>query len=339
MPRKPRQRYIVGVDLGGTNIVVGTLRVDGTQEYAMQSQLTRPELGADAVADRIARMVDESIAATAAETGATRADFVGVGIGSPGPLDRESGIVIFTPNLGWRDYGLRDAVATRVRLPATLDNDANCATVGEWWRGAAQGARHVIGVTIGTGIGGGLIVGGELYHGASDVAGEIGHTTIDSTGRRCKCGNYGCLEAYASGPAIAERAREALDNAETSLLRDLVDGDLSRLTARAVYEASKRGDLVAREVVRDTARFLGAGLANLLNIFNPNVLVLAGGVTDAGDALFEPLRGEVRRRAFRPAVEACRIVPGALGGSAGVVGAVATFKMQQMGGVMSDCAD
>jgi glucokinase len=339
MPSKPRQQYIIGVDLGGTNIVVGTLSVDGSREYAMGSQPTRPELGADAVADRIAEMVDESIAATSAATGATRADFVGVGIGSPGPLDRESGIVIFTPNLGWRDYGLRDAVAERVRLPATLDNDANCATVGEWWRGAARGARHVIGVTIGTGIGGGLIVGGELYHGASDVAGEIGHTTIDSTGRRCKCGNYGCLEAYASGPAIAERAREALDDAETSLLRELVDHDLSRLTARVVYEASKRGDLVAREVVRDTARFLGAGLANLLNIFNPDVVVLAGGVTDAGDALFEPLRGEVRRRAFRPAVEACRIVPGALGGSAGVVGAVATFKMQRMGGVANDCAD
>ena len=199
-----------------------------------------------------------------------------------------------------------------------------------------RGARHVVGVTIGTGIGGGLILDGELYHGASDVAGEIGHTTIDSTGRRCKCGNYGCLEAYASGPAIAERAREALAGGEASLLRDLVDCDLSRLTARIVYDAATRGDPMAREVVRETARFLGTGLANLLNIFNPDVVVLAGGVTDAGDALFEPLRAEVRRRAFRPAVDACRIVPGALGGSAGVVGAVATFKMQRMGGVAGD---
>jgi glucokinase len=281
-------------------------------------------------------MIDEVIAATSAETGATRDDFLGVGIGSPGPLDRDRGVVIFTPNLGWRDFPLRDAVADRAGLPASLDNDANCATVGEWWCGAAKGARHVIGVTIGTGIGGGLIIGGELYHGASDVAGEIGHTTIDSTGRRCKCGNYGCLEAYASGPAIAERAREALNDSEASLLRDLVEGDLSRLTARIVYEASTRGDPVAREVVRDTARFLGAGLANLLNIFNPDVVVLAGGVTDAGAALFEPLRHEVRRRAFRPAVDACQIVPGVLSGSAGVVGAVATFKMQRMGGVASD---
>jgi glucokinase len=284
-------------------------------------------------------MINEVIQLTSQESGAARGDFVGVGIGSPGPLNRESGVVIVTPNLGWRDFPLRDAVSDRVGLPATLDNDANCATLGEWWCGAARGGRHVVGLTIGTGIGGGLILNGELYHGASDAAGEVGHTSIDGTGRRCKCGNYGCLEAYASGPAIAERATEALAGDEASLLRTLVDGDLSRITARTVYEAATRGDPLAREVVRETARFLGTGVANLVNIFNPDVVVLAGGVTDAGDALFEPLRAEVRRRAFRPAVEACRIVPGSLAGSAGVVGAVATFKMQRMGGVLEDHAD
>jgi glucokinase len=328
-----RDQYIIGVDLGGTNIVTGALPVDGRQLYALRSQATRAEQGADAVVDRIAQMVEEVIAETREETGATREDFAGMGIGSPGPLDRERGIVIVTPNLGWRDFPLRDAVAQRVGLPATLDNDANCATLGEWWCGAAQGGRNVVGLTIGTGIGGGLILDGQLYHGASDVAGEIGHTTIDSTGRRCKCGNYGCLEAYASGPAIAERAREALEDGESSLLMELVDGNAAEITARTVYDAASRGDAVAREVVRDTARFLGAGIANLLNIFNPDVVVLAGGVTDAGNALFEPLRAEVRRRAFRPAVDACRIVPGSLAGSAGVVGAVATFAMQRMGGV------
>lgn len=327
------QRYIIGVDLGGTNIVTGAMPIDGSRQHAIHSQPTRAELGADGVVERIGQMIADTIAATSAETGATEDDFVGVGIGAPGPLDRKRGIVIVTPNLGWRDFPLRDAVSTRVGLPATLDNDANCATVGEWWCGAAKGGRNVVGMTIGTGIGGGLILDGKLYHGASDVAGEVGHTTIDSTGRRCKCGNYGCLEAYASGPAIAERAREALSGGESSLLRDLVAGDLSRITARTVYDAATRGDPTAREVVRDTARFLGAGIANLLNIFNPDVVVLAGGVTDAGAALFEPMRAEVRRRAFRPAVDACRIVPGSLAGSAGVVGAVATFKMQTMGGV------
>jgi glucokinase len=189
----------------------------------------------------------------------------------------------------------------------------------------------VVGLTIGTGIGGGLILDGKLYHGASDAAGEIGHTTIDSTGRRCKCGNYGCLEAYTSGPAIAERAREVLEGDDDSLLPAMVDGDLSRITAQTVFEASKRGDRVALEVVRDTAHFLGVGISNLINIFNPDTFVIAGGVTQAGDLLFDPLRAEVRRRAFRPSVEACRIVPGALPLSAGVVGAVATFRAQTLG--------
>jgi glucokinase len=266
------------------------------------------------------------IAETIAETGARRGDFLGIGIGSPGPLDRAAGVVLMTPNLGWQNFPLRDEVISRVGLPASLDNDANCATLGEWWRGAARGARNVIGLTIGTGIGGGIILDGKLFHGASDVAGELGHTTIDSTGRRCKCGNYGCLEAYASGPAIADRAREALGGAEESILTEMVAGNLDDITAQTVYEASGRGDDLAREVVRDTARFLGAGIANMLNILNPEVVVVMGGVTQAGDALMDPLRAEVRRRAFRPAVDACEIVLGTLPGTAGVVGAVATFK-------------
>jgi len=333
MGARKRQRYVVGVDLGGTNIVAGAMPEDGSREIAMRTEPTRADQGAEAVVDRIARMIETVIADTIAETGAKRDDFAGVGIGSPGPLDRERGIVIVTPNLGWRNFPLRDEVANRVGLPASLDNDANCATLGEWWCGAAKGGRHVVGLTIGTGIGGGLILDGRLFHGASDVAGEIGHTTIDSTGRRCKCGNYGCLEAYASGPAIAERAREALAGGEPSIMPKLVNDDLTLITAQLVYDASKKDDDVARQVVRETASFLGAGVANLLNIFNPDVVVIAGGVTQAGEPLFEPLRAEVRRRAFRPAVEACRIVPGTLQGSAGVVGAVATFKQQFLDGV------
>jgi glucokinase len=327
-----KERYIIGVDLGGTNIVAGAMPLDGSREIAMQTRPTMADGGAGAVVKRIAEMIEQVIVETIEETGATRSDFLGVGIGAPGPLDRANGIVIVTPNLGWKNFPLRDEVSKRVHLDATLDNDANCATLGEFWRGAAIGGRNVVGMTLGTGIGGGLILEGKLYHGASDVAGEIGHTTIDSTGRRCKCGNYGCLEAYASGPAIAERAREALRGDEgESILVGMAGGDPKKITAQTVYEASKRGDGVAREVVRETARFLGAGVSNLLNIFNPDTVVLAGGVTQAGDALFQPLRAEVKRRAFKPAVQACRIVPGALPLSAGVVGAIATFKMQTLG--------
>ncbi len=333
MPKPKRPKYIIGVDLGGTNIVVGACAEDGSKDYAMNSEPTRSDQGADAVVDRMVRMIEGALKETIAETGAKREDFLGVGVGAPGPLDRERGVILTTPNLGWQNFPLRDVIAERVGLPVKLDNDANCATLGEWWMGAAKGGRNVVGVTIGTGIGGGLILEGRLYHGSSDIAGEIGHTTIDVTGRRCKCGNYGCLEAYASGPSIAERAREQLQGDHESTMYTMVDGELERLTAAIVYDAAKKGDETALEVVRETARFLGAGIANLLNVFNPDVVVIAGGVTQAGATLFDPLRREVRKRAFAAAVDACRIVPGSLPGNAGVVGAVASFKQQALGAV------
>ncbi|MBI1808488.1 MAG: ROK family protein, partial [Gemmatimonadetes bacterium] len=321
--------YVIGVDLGGTKISAGVMPADGSAIVAQVTEPTNAADGADGVTARIAAAIETVIAETIAKTGATRKQFWGVGLGAPGPLDRDAGLVIVAPNLGWNDYPLRDRIVAATGLTATLDNDANCATVGEWWIGAAQGGRNVVGMTIGTGIGGGLILDGKLYHGSSDVAGEIGHTTIDTQGRRCKCGNYGCLEAYASGTAIGERAREALAGGEPSALLVMAGGDLSKVTAQTVYEAAKTGDRIASEVVRETARYIGTGIANLLNVFNPDVVVLAGGVAQAGEDLFGPLRAEVKRRAFKPAVDACRIVPGALGGNAGMVGAVATFMSQQ----------
>jgi glucokinase len=320
-------RYIVGVDVGGTNIVAGTVAQDGSEVVGVVSEPTRSEGGPDAVVDRIIHLARASVAQ------AGRREIAGVGIGSPGPLDTKRGVVLLTPNLGWVDMPLRDRVAAGLDLPATLDNDANCAVLGEWWRGAARGADHVVGLTVGTGIGGGIVLNGAIYHGASDIAGEIGHMTIDSTGRRCKCGNYGCLEAYASGPAIAARAVEGVEaGAETELPR-YVNGDLSRITAQVVYEAANDGDEYALEVVRDTAKFLGAGVANIINIFNPQVVVICGGVTLAGDRLFVPLRSEVKRRAFKPAVEVCRILPGELPGTAGVWGAAAVFITRTWGRV------
>ena len=333
-PRKKRTRYILGVDLGGTKIMCGALSEDGVQHLAMRAIPTQSEQGEDVTTERMVGLIEHVIADTLAATGARRDDILGVGIGAPGPLDRERGIVVVAPNLGWRDFPLREVIHKRVGLTATLDNDANCATVGEWWQGAARGGVNVVGVTIGTGIGGGVILNGALFHGASDVAGEIGHTTIELNGRYCKCGNYGCLEAYASGPAIAVRAREALVREESaSLMPSLVDSRLEDITAQTVYDAAARGDAVANEIVRDTARYLGAGIANILNFLNVDTVVIAGGVTAAGEALFAPLRAEVRRRAFRPAVEAARIVAAELPGTAGVVGAVATFKSQVLGKV------
>jgi glucokinase len=327
MTAKKRQRYIIGVDLGGTKIFAGALSEDGKSQHGMRSIPTSAELGAEGVAERIVGLIEGVILDTMGETGAKREDFIGIGIGAPGPLDREKGLVIVAPNLGWKNYPLRDRVQNRLGIPSVLDNDANCATLGEWWQGAARGGNTVVGMTIGTGVGGGVIIDGKLHHGASDVAGEIGHTTIDLNGRHCKCGNYGCIEAYASGPAIATRAREVLGREETaSLLPSLVNGNLDDITAETVYQAAAQGDAVANEIVRDTARYLGVGIANMLNILNADVVVIAGGVTRAGDALFVPLRAEARRRAFKPAVEATKILAGELPGTAGVIGAVAAWK-------------
>lgn len=327
-------RYILGVDLGGTNIVVGTVAEDGRKVLGVRADATRPEEGADAVVARIARLCKESMAEAERVGQIAPSRIAGVGIGSPGPLDREQGMVLITPNLGWRDFPLRQRVSDSLGgLPAKLDNDANCAVYGEWWLGAGRGSRYLIGLTIGTGIGGGIVIDGKLYHGANDAAGEFGHTTIDSTGRRCKCGNYGCLEAYASGPAIAARAVEGIEAGAATKLAQYVGGDLTKITAQTVYEAAHGGDDFAQELVRETAKFLGTGIANFVNIFNPDTVVVLGGVTLAGDRLFVPLREEVKRRAFKPAVERCRIVPGELPGTAGVVGAAATFKLQAWGEV------
>jgi glucokinase len=316
-------RYVLGIDIGGTNLVVGSVAADGSAVHAVASEPTHAEAGSSDVVDRLVTLAERAIAQTRREV--PGAEIVGVGVGAPGPLDTKSGIVLLTPNLGWVNLPLRRIIHDRVGLPAVLDNDANCAVLGEWWVGAARGSRHAIGLTIGTGIGGGIILDGKLYHGASDVAGEIGHTTIDTEGRRCKCGNYGCLEAYASGPNIAMRARESLEAGAVSILPSQVGGDLKRITAQTVYEAAAAGDELALEVVNDTAKFLAVGVANLLNVFNPEVVVVCGGVTLAGDHLFLPLRREVSRRAFKPAVAACRIVPGELSGTAGVYGAAKVF--------------
>jgi len=318
------ERLVVGVDIGGTNTVVGVVPYAGGGPEALRSSPTNSSRGPDAVVADVVRMAGEVVEEALDRSGGDRDRVVGVGIGCPGPLDLLRGLVLTTPNLGWTNYPIRERIAEGLDLAAALDNDANCATLGEWWQGAGRGVDHLAGVTLGTGIGGGLILNGRIVHGASGTAGEFGHTTIDLTGRRCACGNYGCLEAYASGPNIAARAREGIEAGYESVLVELVDGDLERITALTVYDALLLGDKHAHEVMLETAKVLGAGIANIVNMFNPEMVVIVGGVTRAGEHLFAPLRSEVRRRAFDVAVDACRIVPGELE-AAGVIGAAGVF--------------
>jgi glucokinase len=322
-------RFVLGIDIGGTNLVVGCVAENGSALHSLASEPTQAEAGASDVVDRLVALAERCIAETRRTI--PGAEIVGIGVGAPGPLDTKSGIVLLTPNLGWVNLPLRQIIRDRIGLPAELDNDTNCAVLGEWWVGAARGSRHAIGITIGTGVGGGIILDGRLYHGASDMAGEIGHTTIDTEGRRCKCGNYGCLEAYASGPNIAARAREGIEAGAESLLLELVGGDPELITAITVYEALIQGDAYANEVMSETAKILGVGVANIVNVLNPDVVVIVGGVTRAGDHLFGPLRAEVRRRAFASAVRVCRILPGELPETAGVIGAAGIFVSE--GGV------
>ena len=322
-------RWIVGLDIGGTNMAVGLVPFQGGEPQGIQSVRTFPERGGEDVVARAAAAVKKSIASVLADGGG--GEVVGVGIGSPGPLNRKTGMVLETPNLGFTDFPLRDMISEATGLSATLDNDANCATYGEWWLGAGQGAKILVGLTLGTGIGGGLVVDGEIHHGVSDAAAEFGHMTINTTGRKCKCGNYGCMEAYASGPNIAARAVEGLETGVESILPELVEGRLEAITAATVYEAVVLGDAFADEVMKETAQVLGVGIANLVNALNPDVVVIAGGVTRAGDHLFEPLRKEVRRRAFRSAVQACRLLPAALPETAGLIGAAGVFKKETYG--------
>ena len=327
------KKWVIGVDLGGTNIVVGVLPIDAAEAdvLALKSEPTDAERGAKYVVDKIVLLIEEARAEVVAQFGGTRADFAGIGIGAPGPLNRKTGTVIQSPNLGWRNFPLRDLISNAVHLPAVLDNDANCATYGEWWLGAGRNVDTLIGLTLGTGIGGGIVLHGEIFHGVSDAAGEIGHMTIEANGLKCPCGNYGCLEAYASGPAIARRAIEGLEAGAESLLSDLAGNKLENITAATVYEAVVHGDTYANEVMRETAKFLGAGVANVINIFNPDMIVISGGVTKAGDHLFVPLRSEVRRRAFKSALDACQITAAQLPGTAGVIGAAGVFKKDHFG--------
>ncbi len=322
-------RFVLGVDIGGTNLVVGAVAADGSALHGLRSEPTRPEDGSESVLRRLLAMGKAVMEETCRDV--PGAEFLGAGVGAPGPLDTKRGIVLLTPNLGWVNLPLLELVQNGLALPTRIDNDANCAVLGESWMGAARGARDVIGITIGTGIGGGIVVDGRLYHGASDCAGEIGHTTVEVNGRRCKCGNYGCLEAYASGPAIARRAVEAIEAGQPSRLPEYVNGALEKITAQTVYQAAHDGDELAEEVVGDTAKFLGAGIANMINIFNPEIVVVFGGVTYAGERLFAPLRREVAKRAFKPAVAVCRIVAAELIGTAGVYGAARTFLDQTDG--------
>jgi glucokinase len=308
----------IGIDLGRTKLRIGA--IDGDGRVLAARRLATPSGGPEIVVETIARGVGDVLAGAGVAPGGVPA----VGVGAPGPLDPDAGVVLNPPNMpGWVSVPLAARLRDRLGRPAFVDNDANAAALGEHWVGAGAGVDDLVYVTLSSGIGGGLIVGGRLYRGASGQAGELGHMVVDPRGPQCACGRRGCLEAIASGFAIARAAQAALASGRPTTLGASPAGTLSAAdVARAAYD----GDPVAREIYARAGAAVGACLADLVNLLNPAMIIVGGGVARAGDLLWAPMRRVVDAEAFPHARAAVRLVPAALGDDAGVVGAAAVAR-------------
>ena len=277
------------VDLGGTKIIAAVVLPDGrliSRKYC----LTMADKGPKAVIDRILFAVNEAIAHVKLKT----SELIDFGIAVAGILDTKRGIVTTSPNLPhWHNVPLRDILADKLGIVTHVINDANAAALGEYRFGAGKGVNNLIYLTVSTGIGGGIIINGELYAGADGCAGELGHMTIEANGPECHCGSFGCLEALASGWAVAKEAMARINHGERSSIVGLVDGRLENITAEKVAMAARQGDRLACDIVTKAANHLGVGLANLVNIFNPELIVIGGGLSKMGDMLLRPARKAV----------------------------------------------
>ncbi|UTI63455.1 ROK family protein [Paraconexibacter antarcticus] len=311
---------VIGVDLGGTKLLAGT--VDRELNVHHRAHRTAPGGDRAAVLDRVVDAVQEAIAAAPGEVRA-------VGFGIPSLIDRERGIAVSTVHLPIADLPFRDIMAERLGLPVVVDNDANVAMLAEHRLGAASGARHAVLLTIGTGIGSGVVVDGQLVRGAVGAATELGHMVIDMDGPRCHgtCPNRGCLEALVSGTALGEAGlRVAREDPSGGLAA--AKGSGRAMTGALVTELAHDGDPGALACLRTAGLALGVGLANIVNIFNPEVIVIGGGVIAAGDLLLDPAREEMRARALSPSRDIVRVVPARFGAESGMLGAAVLAFME-----------
>lgn len=305
------ESFVIGMDLGGTNLrVAGVGSGGGIVELYREQTLARE--GPEPVIERIVAAIGRVFSRITAAGG----DIRGIVLGAPGIISSREGTVVSSPNLpGWHDVPLRDRVAAAIGFPVLLENDANAAAFGEYWRGAGEGCASMVLLTLGTGVGGGLVLGGELWRGADGMAGEIGHITVEPGGRTCRCGNAGCLETYASATGIVDTYRE-LSAIEESV------------TAEEVHRRAHEGDANARQSYREAGRSLGLAFASLVNLLNPERIVIGGGVLPAWDLFMPAAEHEMRRRAFAAPASSVRIAPAALGDLAGVTGAAGLLWRQ-----------
>jgi len=316
---------VLGIDLGGTKILTAVANSRG-EMLSRDHSITPAGEGHGVVIQSILESVHRSL--NQAEVGIS--ELTAIGIGAPGVSNPETGILFTSPNLaGWQDVPLRDIVEKELGKKAFLINDANAAAVGEFYFGAGRGARNFIYVTISTGIGAGIIIDGRIYTGALGTAGEVGHITIDDNGPICHCGNRGCWATLASGTALAREARYQIEQGAKTSILDYAGGTMENLTAEVIHKAAEAGDSLARKLIDQVGYYFGVGLANLINIFDPELIVVGGGLSNIGDMLLEPAFKVAGDRAFKEAYKAVRFALAELGRNSGVLGAAA-FALEEM---------
>ena len=311
-------KKVLAFDLGGTKTAFGVVAENG-EVLGSDKIETLAKQGPEQAIQR----VNLSAQSLLQKLNIKPQELIGIGIASPGPLDISKGCVDGSPNLpGWTGYSIEQGLSSFFNLPARIDNDANAAALGEYKFGAGKNKKNMVYITVSTGIGGGVIVDGRLMRGANGNAAELGHLTLNINGPVCPCGANGCFEMYASGTAIARRTREAIQAGAPSQILSLA-GSLEKITTHHILAALQKEDELAKKIWNETTEYLGRGLAVVINTFNPELIVVGGGVTAAGELLFNPVREKALRYAFPRLAAVCSIVPAGLGSNVGVVGAAA----------------
>ena len=325
MAESNKAEYIVGVDLGGTKVLAGVFKNSldciGTAKVS-----TKAQRGVDKVIERVARCVQDAID----EADLSLKQIGGIGIGAPGAVDFETGTVIFAPNLeGWKDVTLKKDLEKQLGVPVFVENDANIAVLGVHVAELKAKPRHVVGIFVGTGIGGGLILNGELFSGTNHTAGEIGHMVVDVNGPKCGCGNKGCFEAVASRTAIFQQIKAGVKDGQKTLLTEMLGDDLSDLRSGDLRKAIRRGDKFVDRVVEGAAEYIGIATANLVNILGPEVVVLGGGVIEAlADEMMSVIVETANDYAMPGTMKGVDIIASKLGDNAGITGAAVLARRE-----------
>lgn len=314
--------HYIGIDLGGTNIAVGMVDENG-KILRKDSVPTLRERPAEEVIKDMSMLVLKVIK----DCGMQVSDVKSIGIGSPGVPNSEKGLIVYACNLNFDNTPVRDEVQKYIDLPVFLDNDANCAGLAEAVAGAAKGVKHSITVTLGTGLGGGVVIDGKIYSGFNYSGSELGHSVIMMDGEQCTCGRKGCYEAYASATALIRQTKRAIAQDPNSMIHKLIGGDLSKVDAKVAFDAAKAGDATGQKIVDQYIKYIAAGLINLINTFSPEVIVIGGGISKEGEYLLKPLRDIIYKEVYFKGEPQTRLATAQMGNDAGIVGAAMLGKV------------